>query len=254
MKWSGSSLISLWKLPPPGRLTLLPSPTNSSRIEQGMNSCSRRSKQEVSRWWLWITHQLRFPFSVPHLNVFRLALPLPSGATASHSSGLSLQRSRLLVSALPNGFLPTISLTSCYCAAQISGLIHSFVTSLYSYERPAPGSLSGCRPAVQPRSTTWACFCFASPSFLPVFLLSHRPYSSSADMQCTQAHCLLFHDCSELVLLLCIFYFICFMKFWLTSYLLHLRLLPAPRVCLLQLCLVVSMDVHRCLTGFATAS
>ena len=107
VKWSGSSLISLWKLPPPGRLTLLPSPTNSCWTEPGMNSCSRK-KQTGSVPVAAVDYPQHWGF----LSVFRtstlfiLPCPLPSGATSSHSSGLSLQRLRLLVSALPNGFLP----------------------------------------------------------------------------------------------------------------------------------------------------
>lgn len=56
-------------------------------------------------------------------------------------------------------------------------------------------------------------------------------------MQCMRAHCFLFHDCSEFVHAVVVhLYFICFTKFWLTSYLLHLQLLLAKRVYLLQLC------------------
>lgn len=53
-------------------------------------------------------------------------------------------------------------------------------------------------------------------------------------MQCMHAHCFLFHDCSELVHAVVHLYV--FHGIWLTSYLLHLRPLPAKRVYLLQLC------------------
>ena len=38
----------------------------------------------------------------------------------------------------------------------------------------APGSLSGCRPAVQPRSTTWTCFLLCQPQ-LPACLSAKPP-------------------------------------------------------------------------------
>ena len=77
LRWNGQDLLfslcgnSL--LPADSPSCLLP--PIAPRLSREWIPVPERGKQEVSRWWLWITRNTVFPFGAPHLNVVRLALP-----------------------------------------------------------------------------------------------------------------------------------------------------------------------------------
>lgn len=104
----------------------------------------------------------RFPLGVLHL-CFCSARPAPFLPVQCQATFLaSLQCEGHLFLIFLAGAYPTI-FPDHHCAAQTGGLIHNFALKLVCMYT-SPRSLSGCRPAVQPRSTAAACSACSSVS------------------------------------------------------------------------------------------
>ena len=192
VKWSGSSLTSLWILPTPGRFTLLPFPTNSSQTEPGTNSCTRK-KQTGSVLVVAVDYPQHWGFLSVFCTstLFILPCPFPSGAVSGRFPGLSLQCIRPLVSYLPNWFLPhyfpwPVITVLLRLVVWFTALPWCFIHACIQ----APGTLSSCKAAVQPRSTASACSLLCQPQ-LPA-CLSAQP----APLQCLCWHVM--HACTRL--------------------------------------------------------
>lgn len=108
-----------------------------------------------------------------------------------------------------------------------------------------PGSLSGCRPAVQPRSTTWACFLLCQPQ-LPACLSAKPP-----TLQFLSWHAM--HACTLLFVSWLLWTGACCCASLYVSwnfgspviYSIYNRFLPRGSTSC-SFALVVSMDVHCC--------
>lgn len=184
--------ISLWILATPGRFTLFLLPPTALRLGRpGTNSCTRKKQAGSVLAVAVITHNIEVSFGCfAPLLLFILPCPFPSGAVSGHFPGPSLKCLRPLLSYLPNWFLPhyfpwpiiavllrlVIQFTTCpdACFVSASGPLASYqVADLL------------CNPDPQLQRVLRSL----SPSFLPVFILSHHPHSSSVDIWCTHADC-----------------------------------------------------------------
>lgn len=169
--------ISLWILATPGRFTLFLLPPTALRLGRpGTNSCTRKKQAGSVLAVAVITHNIEVSFGCfAPLLLFILPCPFPSGAVSGHFPGPSLKCLRPLLSYLPNWFLPHYF--PWPIIAVLLRLMIQFTTlpwCLFCKCLWAPSFLSGCRPALQPRSTTSACSSLFEPQ-LPACLYTKPP-------------------------------------------------------------------------------